>query len=169
MPHSLSLRPLRVDDAEAMAAVLADPDLYTYTGGTPPGEEELRQRYAILARGRSEDGAEDWANWIVVLEPEGRPVGYVQATIPVDGGPTQIAWLIGTPWQGRGLAKEAAGLLKGELRDRGVRRLVADVHPEHTASQRVAQAIGLAPTDEVVDGEVRWAGSVDDGGGPVPG
>ena len=56
MPHSLSLRPLRVDDAEAMAAVLADPDLYTYTGGTPPGEKELRQRYAILARGRSEDG-----------------------------------------------------------------------------------------------------------------
>ena len=86
MPHSLSLRPLRVDDAEAMAAVLADPDLYTYTGGTPPGEEELRQRYAILARGRSEDGAEDWANWIVVLEPEGRPVGYVQATIPSMAG-----------------------------------------------------------------------------------
>ncbi len=50
-----------------------------------------------------------------------------------------------------------------------MRRLVADVHPEHTASQRVAQAIGLAPTDEVVDGEVRWAGSVDDGGGPVTG
>ncbi|MBD4582337.1 N-acetyltransferase, partial [Xanthomonas citri pv. citri] len=45
MPHSLSLRPLRVDDAEAMAAVLADSDLYTFTGGTPPGEEELRQRY----------------------------------------------------------------------------------------------------------------------------
>ena len=50
-----------------------------------------------------------------------------------------------------------------------MRRLVADVHPEHTASQRVAQAIGLTPTDEVVDGEDRWAGSVDDDAGPVTG
>ena len=87
MPHSLSLRPLRVDDAEAMAAVLADPDLYTYTGGTPPGEEELRQRYAILARGRSEDGAEDWANWIVVLEPEGRPSATSRPPSPWTGDP----------------------------------------------------------------------------------
>lgn len=172
MPHSLSLRPLRVDDADAMAPVLADPDLYEFTGGTPPGAEELRQRYEILTRGHSEDGAERWRNWVVVLEPEGRPVGYVQATVPADGGPTQVAWLIGTPWQGRGLAKEAARRLVAELRGMGVRRFVADVHPAHTASQRVAAAIGLAPTDELVDGEVRWAGTLDnddDDAGPVSG
>lgn len=167
MTHSLSLRPLRVDDSEAMVAVLADPDLYTYTGGEPLGEEELHQRYRILIRGHSADGAEQWANWIVVLEPEARPIGYVQATIPVGEGPAQVAWLIGTPWQGRGLAKEAARRLAAELRERGVRRLVADVHPEHTASQRVAAAIGLEPTDEIVDGEVRWAGSLDDDAAPV--
>ena len=52
----------------------------------------------------------------------------------------------------------------------GVRRFVADVHPAHTASQRVAAAIGLAPTDELVDGEVRWAGTLDDDDdGPVSG
>ena len=169
MTERIGLRPLSPDDAPEMAKVLADPALYQYTGGTPPTVEGLTGQYTVQSRGHSTDRTETWINHLVVFETSGKALGYVQATIPVDGGPTQIAWLIGTPWQGRGLAKEAAGLLKGELRDRGVRRLVADVHPEHTASQRVAQAIGLAPTDEVVDGEVRWAGSVDDGGGPVTG
>jgi hypothetical protein len=34
--------------------------------------------------------------------------------------------------------------------------VVAHVLPEHQASMGVARAIGLAPTDVVVDGEVRW-------------
>jgi hypothetical protein len=31
------------------------------------------------------------------------------------------------------------------------------MHPEHQASMRVAEHLGLAPTEVVVDGEVRWA------------
>lgn len=30
------------------------------------------------------------------------------------------------------------------------------IHPRHDASSRVARAIGLAPTDVVIDGELRW-------------
>ncbi|MFD5330016.1 GNAT family N-acetyltransferase, partial [Streptomyces sp. NPDC127092] len=122
--------------------------------------EELRQRYAILARGRSEDGAEDWANWIVVLEPEGRPVGYVQATIPVSGQPAEIAWVMGAPWQRNGYASAAAALLLAELAEMGVKQVIAHIHPDHGASAAVARRIGMSPTDEVVDGEVRWEGPV---------
>ena len=35
--------------------------------------------------------------------------------------------------------------------------MIAHIHPEHRASQRVARAVGLVPTTQVVDGEVRWA------------
>jgi RimJ/RimL family protein N-acetyltransferase len=42
------------------------------------------------------------------------------------------------------------------LREQRVEVVVAHVHPEHQASMGVARAIGLAPTDVVVDGEVRW-------------
>jgi hypothetical protein len=34
----------------------------------------------------------------------------------------------------------------------------AEIHPEHEASAAVARSIGLAPTTEVVDGEVVWRG-----------
>jgi len=37
-----------------------------------------------------------------------------------------------------------------------VDRLVAHIHPDHLASARVAERLGLAPTDAVQDGEVRW-------------
>jgi hypothetical protein len=43
----------------------------------------------------------------------------------------------------------------GRLRDAGW-TVVAHVHPDHRASQGVARAAGLRPTDVVQDGEVRW-------------
>jgi hypothetical protein len=36
--------------------------------------------------------------------------------------------------------------------------LRAAIHPEHATSSAVARSIGLAPTTEVVDGEVVWRG-----------
>ena len=58
---SITLEPLTVEHAEAMAAVLADPALYAVTGGEPPTTEELRARYArqvrgTVARRRARDG-----------------------------------------------------------------------------------------------------------------
>ena len=41
----LTLVPLRPEHAEEMAAVLADPDLYTFTGGSQPTPQALRARY----------------------------------------------------------------------------------------------------------------------------
>jgi len=42
------------------------------------------------------------------------------------------------------------------LRHQGVQTLIAHVHPQHEASKAVARAVGLAPTETLVDGEVRW-------------
>ena len=44
------------------------------------------------------------------------------------------------------------------LRDHGVGVLVAHIHREHGASAGLARSLGLAPTEVVVDGEVRWHG-----------
>ena len=41
----LRLEPLRVDHAPEMVAVLDDPALFDFTGGTPPTEADLRARY----------------------------------------------------------------------------------------------------------------------------
>ena len=113
----------------------------------------------MQTRGRSSDGIELWLNRIAVVGPGEQAVGYVQATVPLGGSPAEIAWVIGVPWQGRGYARRAAALLVGELRDHGVEGIVAHIHPDHAASQRVARGLGMAPTGLAVEGEVRWVGA----------
>jgi RimJ/RimL family protein N-acetyltransferase len=70
----------------------------------------------------------------------------------------EIAWVIGTGQQRQGFAREAALAMVAWLREQGVTTFVAHVHPQHEASKAVARALGLAPTEAVVDGEVRWEG-----------
>ncbi|PTA44766.1 GNAT family N-acetyltransferase [Micromonospora sp. RP3T] len=181
----LLLLPLAVAHAEEMAAVLADPALHTFIGGSPADPAALRARYERLVAG-SPDPGESWCNWVIQLRDDGPLAGFVQATVtapegprrhaatasaravghrhrddtePVVAGPVaEIAWVVGTPWQGRGIATEAARGMAGWLGRRGVRTLVAHIHPDHRASAAVATACGLAPTDGWHDGEVRWTG-----------
>lgn len=175
----LSLVPQRVEHAREMAAVLSDPALHRFIGGEPATVGELRTRYARMAAGPA-DAVESWCNWVIRLREDeeregdgegsrqGRLVGTVQATIspagpvgPPGGGAepwlvAEIAWVVGTAFQGRGIASEAARGLVGWLGRRSVRGIAAHIHPDHAASEAVARAAGLEPTGEWHDGEVRW-------------
>ena len=153
----LELLPLRVEHAEEMAVVLSDPALHTFIGGTPLTPQDLRARYQRLTTGSS-DPAVSWLNWVIRLQDEDCLTGTVQATISPSGhGPVaEIAWVVGTPWQGRGIASEAARGLVDWLSRVPVQAVVAHIHPEHQASAAVATAAGLTPTDERQDGEIRW-------------
>lgn len=153
----LDLLPLQVSHAAEMAVVLSDPALHTFIGGSPSTAEALRQRYERLVAG-SPDPAVSWCNWVLRETSESRLVGTVQATVT---GPTaEIAWVVGTPWQGRGYASEAARALVDHLSGRSLHTVIAHIHPDHLASAAVARAAGLAPTAEMQDGEVRWRRSL---------
>ncbi|MEH0578522.1 MULTISPECIES: GNAT family N-acetyltransferase [Streptomyces] len=151
----LDLLPLRVDHAAEMATVLADPALHTFIGGAPSTPEALHIRYGRLVAG-SPDPAVSWCNWVLRLRDADRLTGTVQATVTDRGRTAEIAWVTGTPWQGRGLASEAARGLVGWLREQGVHTVIAHIHPDHHASAAVAAAAGLSPTGEEHDGEIRW-------------
>ncbi len=88
--------------------------------------------------------------------------GTVQATVSPSGlGPiAEIAWVVGTPWQGRGIATEAARGLVACLDQQPVHTVIAHIHPEHRASAAVATAAGLTPTDEWHEGEIPWHRSI---------
>jgi RimJ/RimL family protein N-acetyltransferase len=156
----LILEPLTVQHADEMVAVLASPELYTFIGGRPPTLAELRTRYAAQAVGRSADGAEQWLNWIVRERRTATAVGFVQATVRMRNGDpvASVAWLLGPGGQHRGFATEAATAMLGWLRSHEVTAVDAYIRPDHDASRAVARRCGLRPTDETVDGEVRWTG-----------
>jgi len=151
----LVLSPLRVEDAADMVGVLADTALYEFTGGDPPGLVDLETRYAAQVVGPAASG-EIWHNWILRLRDSDRAVGFVQAT--VTGDEADVAWVVGTAWQRRGLATEATVAMCRWFRDTGIDRLTAHINPSHVASERVAAAVGLEKTDEIDDdGEVVWS------------
>jgi RimJ/RimL family protein N-acetyltransferase len=150
----LRLDPLRVKDAEEMAALLDDDRLHRYTGGHPETLGQLRARYARQVAGVPRG----WHNWIVRMRESDAVVGTVQATrFDEDGRPAaELAWVILIGHQGNGYAREAAAAMAACLREQGVEVLVAHVHPEHAASIVVAQSLGLVAGAVRGDGEVRW-------------
>jgi RimJ/RimL family protein N-acetyltransferase len=153
----LRLTPLTVDDAPEMHPVLAEPDLYVFTGESVPSPEQLERRYRVQCAGSPEPDVA-WCNWIIRLSEDGRAVGFVQATVSEDKA--VIAWLVGVPWQRRGFATEATIAMCTWLAAEGIERLVAHIHPGHHASARIAHALGMTPTAELdAEGERIWIGT----------
>jgi RimJ/RimL family protein N-acetyltransferase len=153
----LVLEPLAVWHAKEMAVVLDSPTLYRFTGERPATPDELRARYERLVAG-STDELVDWLNWVLRLHGTGALVGTVQATVShaEQGLVAQVAWVVGVPWQRRGFAKEAACALVSWLEDKQVELVVANIHPDHSASAAVARGAGLLPTNESHHGERVW-------------
>lgn len=153
----LTLVPLRAEHATEMAAILADPDLYIFTGGSPPTCQDLRARYERWIAG-SPDPAVSWCNWVIQLHSIPCLAGTVQATISTAGDQpvAEVAWVVGRPWQGQGIATEAAKALIAWLQRKSIHTVVAHIHPRHQASAAVAAAAGLTLTDHWQDGEIRW-------------
>lgn len=159
----LTLTPLGVSDAGEMVAVLADPALYRFTGGSPPDLHDLTARYRSQIDGPGGSNDEAWYNWIVRLRTTEEAVGFMQATIRDDTA--DIAWVIGTAWQRRGFATEAATAMCGWLCGSGIREFKAHIHPDHVASRTVATMLGLRNSEAVDDdGEEVWSMSVRDMG-----
>ena len=157
----LDLEPLTADHAAELAPVLDDAALHEFIGGAPLPAAALARRYARLAVRRSPEGRQLWGNWVMRVRDTGNAVGTVQVTMPTGGpsaGPAEVAWVVGVQAQGCGYAKEAACGLVAMLREAGW-TVAAHIHPAHLASQKVARAAGLSPTEEVHDGEVRWVTS----------
>ncbi len=152
----LRLEPLRLTHADELVSVLDDAALHTYIGGEPATLPQLRMRFDLKSRGASDDGLQTWLNW--VMRGPGSVVGFVQATVTqVDGeAVAELAWVVGVQHQRQGYASEGGAAAVEWLVVRGVRRLVAHVHPDNVASHAVARRLGMHPTQVVVDGEVEW-------------
>lgn len=161
----LDLEPVSPAHADEMVDLLADRGLYVfYADEASPSLDELRTRYSRWAAGGSPDGRETWCTWILRLRSTSACVGFVQATVRVEDRTAELAWVVGTAYQGRGLAREAAAAVRDAVLvgthatgADAAARVEAHIAPGNTASEAVAQAIGLHPTpDHDADGERLW-------------
>lgn len=140
----LVLEPQVVGHADEMYAVLNDPALYAFEDAPPASREWLRMRFAKLETRTSADGSEQWLNWVIRL-PSGEAIGYVQATVRTDGS-AAIAYVLGSAYWGRGLARRATTAMIDELVGRyGVGKLVAVASRRNLRSIRLLKRLGFAP------------------------
>ena len=152
--------------ADEMVTLLADRALYAfYDDEASPTLGELRARYARQSVGRSADGSEVWHNWILRVRASGEVAGFVQATVRRSDGRVraELAWVVGTAYQGRGYATEAARAARDAISGPGSASgddatvVEAHISPGHAASEAVARHLGLHPTATVDDGETLWS------------
>jgi RimJ/RimL family protein N-acetyltransferase len=140
----LTLEPQCAAHADAMFAVLGDPEIYIYENEPPVSLEWLRKRFAALEARRSPDGCEQWLNW-VLRQRSDELIGYVQATVGAEGR-AFIAYDLASAHWGRGLAREAVEAMIDELASRyGVHTLVAVFKRANTRSRRLLERLGFTP------------------------
>jgi len=112
----LLLEPQLPAHAPAMFPLLCDPALYQFENAAPSSEAWLAQRFERLAGRQSPDGREHWLNWVLRRRDDAAVIGYVQATVRADGR-ALVAYLLGSPYWGQGLATEAVQAMLVELAD----------------------------------------------------
>jgi RimJ/RimL family protein N-acetyltransferase len=134
MTPRLVLKPLTAADAPSMFELLLDPRIHEYLDqGPPESVEALCAHYLKLERRTSPDGSEQWLNW-VVQDTEGRPLGFVQATIE---SPTRtwVAFVFARQHWGRGYAHEATQAMIDCLASvYGAKRCLATVEADNDRS-----------------------------------
>jgi RimJ/RimL family protein N-acetyltransferase len=148
----LHLLPVTTDDADALSEVFLDERLYAFTGGGPGTVEALRSTFARLAADRSVSRSAQ-LNWVVRHQVDGKAIGMLQVIFTDGGDAAEIAWVVGVPWQGQGIATETATAVVAWLQSQGVRTVTAWIRPDHHASAAVARRAGLTATGEYRDTE----------------
>jgi RimJ/RimL family protein N-acetyltransferase len=143
----LSLRPLTLDDLDAIVAMDSDEEVCRYIGGPrEPVAHRARMR-ADIVDGRPAP----YFTWAIEWRERAGFLGRcLLATSPLPGT-TEIGWrLPRTSWD-QGIASEAASAILHHAHDElRVGPVVALIHPDNAASLSVARKIGLRPDGEMV-------------------
>lgn len=153
LTERLRLEPVRGDLAPLLFDLWQDPDVYRYVPEEPPVSVAwLTERYRLLETRQSADGAEAWLQWAVRLAAEKTYVGRVEAT--VRPGPAVLAWLLGSPWWGRGLASEAVTRVLTQLAGPwGVTEAYVEIDERNASSLGLAARLGFAEVARVEDAD----------------
>ncbi len=161
---TLCLRAPRAEDVAPLFALFSDPDVLRFW--SRPAMQGLADAEAFIDNIRAGFARREFINWIIAPADGGPMLGtctlYDIQTTHLRSG---IGYAVLPACQGRGVAREAAGLACGwAFGWLGLHRIEADIHPENHASRRVLEAIGFSregllrqrfvTEDEIQDSEI---------------
>jgi RimJ/RimL family protein N-acetyltransferase len=144
----LLLRPHRLDDLDAAAAMYADPAVMRFIGGVGLGREDVWNR---LLRYAGHWALLKFGLWAIEERATGRFIGEAGfADFHRDLGEgfddcPEAAWILADDAQGRGYALEAMTAATTWLdHEHRASRAVCIINPDNAASLRLAERVGFA-------------------------
>jgi RimJ/RimL family protein N-acetyltransferase len=139
------LREWRESDLDAWAAMYADPEVTRYLGG-PIDRQEAWARLAMHA---GQWALRGYGTWAVQRLADGAFLGRAGLWRPEGWPGVEVTWAFTRAAWGHGYATEAgAAQLDYAWRVVGLPAVVALIHPDNSASMRVARRLGLSPVGE---------------------
>lgn len=162
----LTLRPLADGDVDAMTVYRGDPEVCRYLPFAPQTADDIRARVGRLFGSTSLEGENAGVPVGIVRREDGLLIGdLVLFHLDAVNGTVEIGWVIRPDAAGRGYATEACrALLDAAFRSYGVRRVVARIDAENTASARLAERLGMRLEAHLVENEWyngRWGDELD--------
>ena len=137
----LVLREWQTTDADAYAAMTADPEVMLYLGGVKDPEQSWR----AMALHAGHWALRGYGNWVVERASDGEFLGRAGLWYPEGWLGLEIGWTLTRNAWGSGYATEAArAAMDWAWTVLNAPRLISVIHPDNTASARVAERLGMA-------------------------
>lgn len=134
----LILRPLRVDDAEALHPMYSDVEANTY--GSHPATTTIEESRARVEKAV---GDASWRGWAITLKGSDEAIGNVACYEKRQGKVTEIGYTLRRDHWGHGYVTEAVAAMIDLLFSEGQRRIFADTDPDNAASIAVVTRLGF--------------------------
>jgi RimJ/RimL family protein N-acetyltransferase len=139
----LILRPFTEDDAAAVFAVNAHPEVTRYTGDGPLADVEAA-RAVIRSRTLADYAKHGFGRWACVEKASGELIGFNGLKFLEELQEVDLGYRLVPRCWGRGLATEGAlASIDYGFRVLRLPRLLGLVHPENTRSVRVLEKCGF--------------------------
>ena len=119
-----------------------DPEVMRYiSGGIPWTDERIRE---FIGRQMKLWRLRQYCLWALERKIDSRLIGFCGLQPWRESGEIEIGWWLAKDCWRQGLATEAArAVLSHGLDEVGLERIIAVIHVENTASQRVAEKLGF--------------------------
>ena len=138
----LLLRAFASEDAKPLHQMFQGKDVLRYFPNSDPPALERVEKLVQFQLDHWEKHGYGW--WATVLGESDEFIGWSGLQYLPETDETEIGFLLGRPFWGKGLATEAAlaGVRFGFI-DLGIETIVGITHPENVASQKVLEKIGM--------------------------
>ncbi|MFS0732945.1 GNAT family protein [Microbacterium sp. 1P10UB] len=161
----LVLRLLEEADLPAMTVYRGDPEVCRFLPFDPQSVDDIRGRIGHILGGTALDGDHGGVALAVVRAADGMLIGdLVLFHLDADSGTAELGWVTHPAARGEGLATEAvAALIEAAFETYGLRRLVARIDGDNTASRALAARVGMREEAHHVQAswfKGRWADEI---------